>query len=708
MRASPYTGLMPFSERQAPFFFGRDGEREIVTANLLASRLTVLYGPSGVGKSSLLNAGVAYHLRRQARQNLEERGTSEYRVIVFGSWRDDPLRELARAVSRQVGEEVPGTFEQKLQAVSSRLDCDLLIILDQFEEYFLYHGHENGNGAFAREFGQAVNRSNLRVSFLISIREDSLAKLDRFQGSIPTILENRLRIDHLDFDAAREAISKPIEKLNGRPAMRGNPVTIEDALVEHVLDQVRASRKLRRERVHGMVERAITVDAAEERVETPYLQLVMTRLWEEEQRAGSHALRADTLDRLGGAEKIVSSHLDAAVGSLTQAETDMAARVFNHLVTPSRTKIAHSVPDLANYVGVTPDALVPLLQKLSTGQNRLLTPVEPAPDQPAHLRYQILHDILAGPVLEWRTRYMQGRARAEAEAQAEAQRRRAEQEARARARLRKVSMLLLAMVIISSGLAWVARLQVLKAEERRVEAEAAKLDAEVAKHTAQAGRLELEAAITARSAAERAAELNHLQAQAAKAELQGALEQARRLRQRAAETQKQVVSAQAASVSLNREAQAERKSAATSHLEVDRMRRLGDQVIDRAGIMTALEKYQAAYRSFDLDALATVYPKLPSERRKHLKQSKEACQTYEVMLSVLHMHPGVADTAVVEVQSSYQCVSKTRSVPQVFSMREDFTVRKDRSGSWIIESMTAPPVLQGAIDAGAGRDGARR
>jgi hypothetical protein len=691
MQESPYTGLMPFSEHQAPFFFGRDGEREIVTANLLASRLTLLYGPSGVGKSSLLNAGVAAHLRRQARRNLEERGTPEFAVIVFNSWRDDPLCELARVLDRRIGEEIPGSFAQKLEAVSSRLDCDLLIILDQFEEYFLYHGHENGHAAFARNFGHAVTEKALRASFLISIREDSLAKLDRFEGCIPGIFENRLRIDHLDFDAAREAISRPIDEFNVLLANQREPVRIEGPLVEHVLDQVRTSRVVRLQRDHDIVERPIAFDVEEQRVETPYLQLVMTRLWEEERRAGSCALRAETLERLGGAEKIVSSHLDAAVGSLTATETDMAARVFNHLVTPSRTKIAHSVPDLANYVGVGPDALVPLLQKLSAGQNRILTPVAPAPDQPAHLRYQILHDILAAPVLDWRTRYMQKRERADAEAQAEVQRQRAEQEAKARARLRKVSVLLLAMVIVSTSLAWVARLQMGKAEERRVEADAARLDADVAKHTAEAGRLELAAAIQARSAAERVAELNQLEAQAAKAELQGARERASVLRQRAAETQKQYVTEHAASAKLNREAQAERKSAATSNLEVDRLRRPGDQAVDTAGIMSALQRYQAAYRAFDVDALLAIYPRLPADRRKHLKQSRDACQAYEVVLSGLRTRRGADDMVIVEAQSSYQCVSRTGNMPRAFSMREDFTLRKDRNGTWIIDNMTAPP-----------------
>ena len=47
----PYKGLTPYDESDAPFFFGREAEREIITANLMASRLTLLYGPSGLARA---------------------------------------------------------------------------------------------------------------------------------------------------------------------------------------------------------------------------------------------------------------------------------------------------------------------------------------------------------------------------------------------------------------------------------------------------------------------------------------------------------------------------------------------------------------------------------------------------------------------------------------------------------------------------------
>ena len=91
---SPYKGLAPFedSELDAAFFFGRDREQEIITANLTAARLTLLYGSSGVGKSSVLRAGVVRRLRALP---------GPLAVVVFDGWRDDPGAAPARSGRRR-------------------------------------------------------------------------------------------------------------------------------------------------------------------------------------------------------------------------------------------------------------------------------------------------------------------------------------------------------------------------------------------------------------------------------------------------------------------------------------------------------------------------------------------------------------------------------------------------------------------------------
>jgi hypothetical protein len=444
---------MPFTEEQAEFFFGREDERKIIAANLMASRLTLLYGPSGVGKSSVLNAGVAHDLRAEAAESRARRGTADFALVVFRNWRDDPIRSLDFAITQEIGRSLHGaTFQDRLRSATDAINGDLMIILDQFEEYFLYRSLEDGENTFAVEFPAAVNRRDLRVSFLVSMREDSIAKLDFFKGRIPNLFDNYLRIDHLDCRQAHDAIVKPIERFNQTLSSGETPITIEPMLADAVLEQVSAGRVGLGGTGKGRVATSEVASAASERVETPYLQLVMTRLWHEEVDNHSRVLRRSTLERLGGANNIVATHLDSALDALTEAERAAAASIFQFLVTPSGTKIALGIDDLAEYAKLESDEIKPLLVRLSAGENRILTPVAPPPDRPARESYQIFHDVLAGAVLEWRNQYERTAERAVADARAEEQRQRAEHEASISARLRKQRRLLGILLIAASTL----------------------------------------------------------------------------------------------------------------------------------------------------------------------------------------------------------------------------------------------------------------
>ncbi|MGZ4306827.1 MAG: nSTAND1 domain-containing NTPase, partial [Solirubrobacteraceae bacterium] len=68
---SPFQGLGFYTEDDARWFFGRATERKIILAHLRTARLTLLYAESGVGKSSLLRAGVGARLRELATQNID-------------------------------------------------------------------------------------------------------------------------------------------------------------------------------------------------------------------------------------------------------------------------------------------------------------------------------------------------------------------------------------------------------------------------------------------------------------------------------------------------------------------------------------------------------------------------------------------------------------------------------------------------------------
>ncbi len=209
-----------------------------------------------------------------------------------------------------------------LATVSEGLEVDLLVILDQFEEYFLYHGEEEVDAEpFARELAAAVNRPGLAASFILSLRDDALARLDRFKARIPRLFSNYLRLRPLAGKAARSAIVEPVAVWNALPAARdGGPVRLEKELVTAVVDEVRRGRVRLDEGGRG------GAAEAETGIEAPFLQLVMTRVWEEELGSGSRVLRARTLGDLGGAAAIVGGHLDRVMGELSAEERAPAVR----------------------------------------------------------------------------------------------------------------------------------------------------------------------------------------------------------------------------------------------------------------------------------------------------------------------------------------------------------------------------------------------
>jgi WD40 repeat protein len=385
---SPYKGLAAFedSDLDALLFFGRDRDSQVIAANLMASRLTVLFGPTGVGKTSVLRAGVAYRLRREA----------AVRVLVHSSWTGDPLTGIVEAAGHR------GDSLGDALAAAAGTGGELYLILDQFEEYFLYHERDR---RFVEALAEVTRRPGLRVNVLIGIREDALAQLDTFKAVIPNLLSNRLRLDRLDRAAGEDAILGPVRRFNELvPTERR--VKVEPELVTAVLDQVAAGRVEFGAIGRGVVSVAVDVD----RIEAPYLQLVMTRLWEVETVRGSQTLHHETLNELGGAAQIVQDHLEHAMAELSPRQKDAAAAMYNFLVTPSGSKIAHGIGDLAGYAGIDEDEAVDVLRRLAA--ERI---VRASSENGAATRYEIYHDVLADAVAAWRNRHRAGRALHDAE-----------------------------------------------------------------------------------------------------------------------------------------------------------------------------------------------------------------------------------------------------------------------------------------------------
>jgi len=152
---NPFCGLLPFEEDHAALFFGRDKEIRDVAARLEQRRLLAVTGVSGSGKSSLVMAGVIPMLRAGL---IPQFGTRLHVVIMKP--RGGPLFQLGQMLTASFGREIT---EDSLSATTFGLvdsvkhlanDESLLVVVDQFEEIFLYRKEHLGSdgGAAADRF----------------------------------------------------------------------------------------------------------------------------------------------------------------------------------------------------------------------------------------------------------------------------------------------------------------------------------------------------------------------------------------------------------------------------------------------------------------------------------------------------------------------------------------------------------------------------
>lgn len=173
--ASPYRGLYAYGAADAEWFFGRD-ELAVRLLRTAAARLSrsgplIVAGASGVGKSSLLQAGL---LPRIARGELGVAGSAAWPQIVLTPG-NDPLGALATALARQSSADAETmrsllTGDQPEQVLAHLPRQRAVLVVDQFEELFTLETAEGTRTAFLRALA-ALAAPRLAL-VLIAVRSD--------------------------------------------------------------------------------------------------------------------------------------------------------------------------------------------------------------------------------------------------------------------------------------------------------------------------------------------------------------------------------------------------------------------------------------------------------------------------------------------------------------------------------------------------------
>ena len=232
---NPFKGLRAFDEADAADFFGRGDLVDEIIARLaredLASRLVLVVGGSGTGKSSVVRAGLLPRVRRG-----DVPGSERWFVATMlpGS---SPFKELAESLQHVAVAETAGLAEQLadgevgIDRVVRRLipgDGELLVVVDQFEELFTLASERDQRG-FLDGLIHAVSAPGSRLRVVATLRADFYDRPLAFQRFGAAVNETTVTITAMSPANLEAAIVEPAERVGAR---------VEPALVAELVSAV--------------------------------------------------------------------------------------------------------------------------------------------------------------------------------------------------------------------------------------------------------------------------------------------------------------------------------------------------------------------------------------------------------------------------------------------------------------------------------------
>lgn len=303
----PYTGPRPFGSSEAAAFFGRASESAELVRLWQTRQVTLLYGKSGVGKSSLLSAG-AYPRLIPAQADLLSPGRitrvpsapqpalaphNPYTLGLLSSWSPgESYTGLAGMTVRHFLRVRPVNTDRYGRALP------ILASIDQAED--LFRGDPDYCQAMVEELREALD-SEARLRLLLSVREDHLDDLIAYEHIFAGESTGRLQLRPLEPQAAIEAVRRPIEN-SGR--------YYADGAAEALIDDLRPLPVAREPDSHPGIEPAL-------------LQVACEGIWRS-LPAGQQVITADHIRSPAGVSQSLANYVGRVLAE-TADEYDLSA-----------------------------------------------------------------------------------------------------------------------------------------------------------------------------------------------------------------------------------------------------------------------------------------------------------------------------------------------------------------------------------------------
>ena len=406
-----YPGSKPFTSDQRDIFFGRERDISNLSEMIKVENLIVIYGKSGLGKSSLINAGVVPELKSS--------GECEVFSVRLGSYQDDvedyhtPVNKLLWAVRVDRKKE---SFLRKIYRnthslwgslkglqIAENLDKEIVIIIDQFEELFTYPDREvrefkeqlaevlsgklphdlrlslkekmEDNPEILSKDEMNVLYKSMKVKLVLAIRSDRMSLLNRMRNYIPNILQKVYEVRPLTPLQAEDAILSPASLTDPYNEFESPQFDYDDEALDKILNFLTKSN--------------------EKEVESFQLQ-ILCQYVEENIVIATNDVSISPED-LGDMEEIYQNYYDHQIEKLSSEHERLKARKLleEDLIFAEEQRRLSLYEGQIYSKGLTNDLLTRLV-------NTHLLRAEPHPS--GGFSYEISHDTLVNPILKSKER----------------------------------------------------------------------------------------------------------------------------------------------------------------------------------------------------------------------------------------------------------------------------------------------------------------